>query len=93
VLILAKTTCDNCARWAEELESALIDEAAFPGVRFGKIFLDQRGLISFKKANPWIAEVDVLPFNVLYVKGERVKSFAGGGIDRLRSRLQRLNEG
>jgi hypothetical protein len=51
--------------------------------------LDQRGLIELK-ANPWLAEVDVLPFNVIYVGGERVKTFAGGGLERLRNRLARI---
>lgn len=90
VLILAKTTCNNCKEWSTELEAAFAQEDTFPGVRFGKLFLDQRGLIAFKKANPWIAEVDVLPFNVIYSKGERVKTFAGGGMDRLRNRLERV---
>jgi len=90
VLILAKTTCENCARWADELDASLADEAAFAGVRFGKLYLDTPGLISFKKANPWIAEVDVLPFNVIYGGGEQLKTFAGGGIGRLRNRLERL---
>jgi hypothetical protein len=90
VLILAKTTCENCARWAAELDAALVDEGLFPEVRFGKLYLDQRGLIAFKKANPWIAEVDDLPFNVLYAKGEKLKSFAGGGVERLSNRLRRV---
>lgn len=90
VLILAKTTCENCSRWAEEIESALAAESSFAEVRFGKLYLDQRGLIAFKKANPWIAEVDVLPYNVIYSKGEQKKSFAGGGFDRLSNRLNRV---
>ena len=90
VLILAKTTCQNCATWSSELDAALAEEGAWPEVRFGKLYLDQPGLIAFKKSNPWIAEVDVLPFNVIYVKGEQVKTFAGGGMDRLRNRLNRI---
>ena len=90
VLILAKTTCTNCAKWSEELEAKLAEEDPFPQVRFGKLYLDKPGLIKFKKANPWITEVDVLPFNVLYAAGEQKKSYAGGGFDRLRNRLNRI---
>jgi hypothetical protein len=93
VLILAKTDCNNCSRWSAELESTFAEEEFFPGVRFGKLYLDVPGLISFKKANPWIAQVDDLPYNVIYVGGEQVKRFAGGGIDRLRNRLTRVVSG
>lgn len=90
VLILAKTTCPKCTEWTAELDAALGQEEVLPDIRFGKLFLDKPGLIAFKKANPWIAQVDVLPFNVIYRKGQQVKSFAGGGFDRLRNRLERV---
>ncbi len=90
VLILATTTCENCARWSVELEAAFVEEDFFPTTRFGKLFLDQPGLIAFKKANPWIAEVEDLPYNVIYARGEQTKKWAGGGIDRLRNRLNRV---
>lgn len=90
VLVLGKSDCAACAAWSEELEGLLGDAARFPNVRFGKIFLDQPGLASFKRANPWIAELDVLPYNVLYRAGERVGEFAGSGIGRLEARIERL---
>jgi hypothetical protein len=45
---------------------------------------------SFKRANPWLADVDVLPYTLIYRQGERVAEFAGGGVGRLSARLQRL---
>lgn len=92
VLMLAKTDCGSCAAWTEELNAFLASGEAPEGVRFGKLYLDKPGLIEFKKGNPWIAELDVLPFNVIYVAGERMKSFAGSGVDRLLSRLRRVME-
>lgn len=93
VLVLGKSDCEACSRWAEELGEFLADDEEFSDVRFGKLLLDQRGLIDFKKENPWIAGLDVLPFNQIYVSGECSKSFAGGGIDRLVKRLRRLRSG
>lgn len=90
VLVIGKTDCPNCATWSEELTTFLAENTEFGDVRFGKILLDQRGLADFKKNNTWIADLDVLPFNVVYVHGERKKEFAGGGIDRLTNRLNRL---
>ncbi len=89
VLVLGKSDCENCASWAEELER-FVAAGNWAQVRFGKLLLDRPGLIDFKRANPWIAELDVLPFNVIYVNGERSRSFAGGGAERLARRLERL---
>jgi hypothetical protein len=48
------------------------------------------GLASFKRANPWLADIDVLPYTLIYRAGEKVAEFAGGGISRLESRLERV---
>ena len=83
VLVLGKSDCEACSAWSRELEGFLEQDEEWRSVRFGKILLDERGLVDFKRANPWIAELDVLPFTQIYVDGERSKSFAGGGIERL----------
>ena len=90
VLMLGKSDCAACAAWTEELTAFLAGDTEFPTVRFGKMLLDKGGLVSFKRAHPWIAELDVLPFNQMFVAGERSKSFAGGGVDRLVNRLRQL---
>ena len=90
VLMLGKTDCEACRAWTEELNTFLESDERFKDVRFGKILLDTPGLVSFKRANPWLAEVDVLPFNVIYQGGSREKSFAGSGVERLTNRLERL---
>jgi hypothetical protein len=91
VLMLGKSDCAACGQWTEELETFLASDEEWKDVRFGKILLDQRGLVDFKRANPWIAEVSDLPFNQIYVNGERSKSFAGGGVERLVNRLRNLS--
>jgi hypothetical protein len=91
VLVLGKTTCPVCQAYTRELEEFLdANDGAWPDVRFGKVLLDEGGLVDFKRASPWLAAVDVLPFTQIYRGGERWKDFAGGGVDRLRSRLDRL---
>jgi len=90
VLMLGKSDCAACASWTEELQTFLESDEEWKDVRFGKILLDKPGLIDFKRANPWIAELDVLPFNQIYMGGERSKSFAGGGVERLVNRLRNL---
>lgn len=88
MLMLAKADCENCAAWTEELQRFLETDREFGAVRFGKLYLDQGGLLGFKKRNPWLAEVDALPMNVIFRNGERVKTWAGGGVDRMANRLR-----
>ena len=90
MLVLGKSDCDACNGWSAELEHFLETDTAWRHVRFGKLLLDKSGLISFKRANPWIAELDVLPHNVVYHDGERAVEFSGAGVERLLARLSRV---
>jgi hypothetical protein len=90
VLMLGKSDCDHCNEFTEELHTFLAADTTYADVRFGKILLDRGGLASFKRANPWLADVDVLPYTLIYKAGEKVAEFAGGGISRLESRLERV---
>lgn len=90
VLMLGKSDCDHCAAYTEELQGFLGADQTYGDVRFGKMLLDRGGLATFKRANPWLANVDVLPYTLIYRTGEKVAEFAGGGIARLEARLQRL---
>jgi hypothetical protein len=90
VLVIGKSDCEACKAWSAELEAFLAEDRDWQHVRFGKLLIDQPGLVSFKRANAWLAEVDTLPFNVIYVEGQPVKRFAGGGVERLLSRLARV---
>lgn len=90
VLMLGKTDCEHCIAYTAELETFLGADQTYGDVRFGKVLLDRGGLASFKRANPWLAEVDVLPYTLVYRAGARVAEFAGGGVARLQARLARL---
>ena len=89
VLVLGKSDCDACGKWSAELTEWLEDPTRWPDVRFGKLMLNTPGLIAFKRANPWVASIDMLPHTILYTNGAKTKEFAGGGIDRLETRLRR----
>ena len=71
------------------MSSFLATDEDFQHVEFGKVMLDSRGLSSFKRANPWLRELETLPFTVVYKDGERVSGFAGGGVTRLTNRRTR----
>ena len=78
--MLGKTTCAACNEWTSELDGW---ESTYSQLKIAKILLDQPGLGRFKIAHPWVAEVDMLPWNVLFIDGEIVKQWAGSGTSRL----------
>lgn len=88
VLVLGKTDCNACQEWGAELSAHLENDEQFTNVSFGKLMINQPGLIAFKKASPWLAEVDTLPYNIIYKNGEAVKRYAGNGVARLENRLK-----
>ena len=92
VLMLGKTDCPACAAWTEELKTFLAEDAEWQNVRFGKLELDRPGFGGFKKLNPWIGDLTDLPYNVIYVNGERIKEWLGGNVERLVNRLRRTVE-
>jgi hypothetical protein len=93
-LVLAESGCPACAAWTRELRAHLERSPGWQGVRFGKIELDLPTAEGFRTANAeWLALVEGVPFNVLYVNGEPRTSFAGAGIERLESRLRRYAPG
>lgn len=88
--MLGKSDCAHCIEFTEELHAFLAADRIYGDVRFGKMLLDRGGLAGFKRANPWLAEADVLPYTLIYRNGQKVAEFAGGGIHRLESRLERV---
>ena len=90
VLVLSKNDCQACVDWTEELNEWFESGETSTELRFGKIMLDDPGMARFKIAQPWISRVDILPFNAIFVNGERVKEWAGGKLPRLQNQLERL---
>lgn len=86
VLILSKTDCQLCDKWVSELESYELPDS----IRLGKMLLDSPGLGRFKMENNWVANIDILPFNAIFVEGKVKMQWAGGGIDRLQTRLNQF---
>jgi hypothetical protein len=75
VLILAKDDCNNCAAYEAEIRG-LQDQGLLGDLVIGKIVLTRPGARGFKRANPWLSGVDVLPYTLLYASGEQVDEFA-----------------
>lgn len=88
LLILGRPSCDDCVAWHAELEGWT------PSVALNVKTLDLTSELGtmFKEANPWTEHIDYIPFNVLYSHGEVVDQWTGGGVDRLLSRLDALEE-
>ena len=88
VLILGKSDCAPCDSWTTKLGEWLGTGEHPANVRFGKTLLDEPGMTSFKQSQSWIAMVDVLPFNAIYVDGVREEEWSGGSLSRLKTKLE-----
>ena len=90
VLILSKNDCQACEDWTEGLNTWFGSGPVPENVRFGKLLLDTPGIGRFKLAQPWVSEIDILPFNAIFINGERVQEWAGGNLPLLQNRLEPL---
>ena len=84
VLMLSKNDCPSCLQLSKELTDWEYIEAVHANIRFGKIMLDRSGMGRFKIAQPWVSNIDIMPFLAIFVDGERVMEWGG----RTRSYLQ-----
>ncbi len=103
VLLVGKTTCPACNDWSTELLNNLLDTGPSTGlttspplqqlnIRWGKLLLNNPGTVTgFKREHAeWLSTVRDLPYNSIWINGERVKEWPGGGMSRLVGRLQNL---
>jgi hypothetical protein len=88
-LVLAKDDCENCAAYEAEIRD-LQEGGRLGDLVVGKMVLTQPGCREFKRTNPWLREVDVLPYTLLYASGEKVDEFAASRGTYLLERAQEV---
>ena len=86
ILILTKSDCGYCAAYQAGI-AGLQARGELDGFAVRKLVLDERGATRFKRDNAWLADVEVLPYTVLYRRGERIAGFAGSSAAYLREWL------
>ena len=79
VVIFTKDDCQDCKKWIDKLH----DSEDFEEVNFAIMNLSDKGLGKIKIENPWISQIDILPFNVLFINGELRENWSGANEDRL----------
>ncbi len=88
VLIFTKSDCGHCAAYQAEIE-ALFEQGEMEGVSIGKVVLNQRGIIRYKRDNPWLSGLRLLPYTLLYSEGQPVDAFAASKGAYLLERIER----
>ena len=86
LLVLGRPSCDDCLAWYGELDAWSPDMA----LEVRTLDLTTELGQAFKQVNAWTEAIDFIPFNVLYVDGEPVVHWTGGGLDRLLDRIKAL---
>ena len=84
MLTLGNSGCAACKEWKLELSQW----EAPQDFRIAEIQLDQPRFGRFKSTYPWVADIDILPFNVIFIEGEVVEQWSGGSLPHLEERLQ-----
>jgi hypothetical protein len=74
-LVLAKDDCDNCAAYEAEIRR-LQEQGLLGDLVVGKLVLTQPGSGRFKRDNPWLRDLEFLPYTLLYANGQKVDEFA-----------------
>ena len=74
-LILAKDECGSCAEYESEIRGLQAD-GLLGDLVVGKLILTRPGSTEFKRANPWLRDLEYLPYTLLYASGEKVDEFA-----------------
>lgn len=86
LLLIGKSSCQACAEWKKDLSSwKRPDELIILEIK-----LDQSGFGNFKRENPWITEIQILPYNVIFNEGVIVERWSGKGIERLENKLHSI---
>lgn len=89
-LILTARNCRASAQYRHGIET-LLHTRELPGITLGALVVDEPGVEEFLLENGWLADVEALPFTVLYRRGQRVDGFAAFSPGSFMRRLERLN--
>ena len=92
VLMLSKNDCPSCLQLSKELTDWQSMEPVHANIRFGKIMLDSSGMGRFKIAQPWISNIDIMPFLAIFVNGERVMEWGGRNLSYLQNQILQILE-
>lgn len=89
VLVLSKSDCGHCDRYASEIEAAQA-VGRLNDVSVGKLVLDRPGAAKFKLKNAWISQLPTLPYTVVFSEGKTLGHFATSKAVYLEEKLDEL---
>jgi len=87
VLILSRSDCAACRVYERDVR-VYLRLGVLHSVAIGRLVIDAPGGDRFKHANPWVTSLHVLPFTVLYRRGQEVELFAAAHASFLVRRIQ-----
>jgi len=79
LVIFEKSDCEQC----ENLSNEIINDTGDYNFGICKLRLDAPGSSQIKLSNPWISNIDILPFCVVFKEGQMTDSWAGSDFARI----------
>ncbi len=83
LLILSNSHCSTCSTWKKTIEEAIANGTLPESIPYGILNINQKGLIPFRRENPWVEKAVLLPYTALCIQGECVDGFIGPHLDKL----------
>jgi hypothetical protein len=74
-LIVASSTCNRCIAYIGDVQR-LVERGALGETRVGVLMLDQPGVSRFMLENPELSGSQILPYTMLFRRGERIDGFS-----------------
>ncbi|MBS9782943.1 MAG: hypothetical protein KGV46_00105 [Pasteurella sp.] len=90
LLVLSNSNCDACKQWVQKINKGLQEETLPMHIEYGKLDINQKGLISFRRENPWVEKAIFLPYTALLLEGVFTGGFIGADYEELQNLLERV---
>ncbi len=86
-LIFTRNDCGSCSGYLGEVKETR-KQGKLKAISLGEVVLDEPGALGTKRRNPWLFQLEFLPYALLYKEGEKVDEFAASKASYLLERVK-----
>jgi hypothetical protein len=86
-LIFTRNDCGSCSVYLGEVKEAR-KQGRLKATLLGEVVLDDPGALGIERRNPWLSQLEFLPYALFYKEGEKVDDFAASEAGYLLERIK-----